>query len=178
MEQMFEKVLATIEKAGTVVTGAAAIENAKARQPRRFISDTMFSPNDIVEIPALTDSEYWVDAPAVVGGDPVFGPLCRVVSTLEDGSTRTRVQRSYLGNFLKELRDRDTNEYRCNRLLDASGAAITFDDCADQVEQWTKLAGRKFKVTSIDTVKTVKRHRKTMVLYDADGTLTNWQEIA
>ena len=184
MENMFSQVLATAKKISgeDVTTGSAAVANAKERQPRVFIADTMLAVNDIVEIPTIDgsvpdDLDRWLDAPVFKGGDPVFGPLALVTSTLADGTTRQRAQRVFLGQFLKELRDRETSEFRHNTLLDKDGKAITFDDCADQFEQWSRLAGRKFRVTSIVTVKTQKRSRRTMMLYDADGTLTNFQEV-
>lgn len=184
MENMFSQVLATAKtiNGGDVTTGSAAVANARERQPRVFIADTMLADKDIVEIPTIDgsvseDLELWLDAPVFKGGDPVFGPMARVTSTLADGTTRTRAQRVFLGQFLKELRNRETNAYEHNELLDKDGKVITFDDCADQFEQWSRLAGRKFRVTSIKTVKTQKRSRRTMMLYDADGTLTNFQEV-
>ena len=111
------------------------------------------------------------------GGNDIFHPVCKVVSVINGVPLPAKAMPIFIGAILKELTNKENGQLVRSTIVDKSGKAVSLDDCIDLVEQWKRLAGRTFKVESIDKVPVVKRSRRTLQTYETTGTIPHLKEM-
>ena len=175
MEPIFQIQLDRIKAvAPDAQQGTEALAAGKSQQARTFISEKMIYLGDKIIIPAFSEPERWLNAPAVKNGNPVLHPLASVQA---NGSGAPRAVPFFIGNFIKEVLDKEKNQPVQSQVLDRSGQPITFADCSNLFDQWAKLQGKTFTVTAETVVPTIKRNRATMVAYETTTKCYTFQEV-
>lgn len=178
MDTIFVNAIAHIQRNAdvtSVTSGSQALENAKSRNARGYITDRIIGLGDTIAIPRMDgeDLERWIDAPAVRGGDDVFHCIAEV--TTSNGARKALP--IFIGNFVKEITDLEGKTFR-NVVYDKAGNVIDLTSTAQSLfEQFSVLAGRKFKCEQVDVHKVTKRNRKTMVAYEGNSNSYVYREV-
>ena len=177
MEQIIVTAVESIRKSNpTALTGQAAIAGGGDNPPRGYVTDRILFQGDVVTIPSMEDGneqqDQWLFAPAVLDGTPVLHCVAQVLR----GGQKLAMP-LFIGNFVKEVTDTDNTIYR-NVILDKSGQPIDLTSTMTSIgEQWATLAGRTFRIESVQAVKTMRRNRKTMVAYEGTANVYTYVEV-